>query len=100
VLGEKVIGCEGVEVWISVNARTLTGGGVVKPGVGKYSKVLGLNHGTTSGEIGVKRISPSNPRPGGEKSAGTLPKFKLWETPVDGIIGEGEISIGVSKKGW
>jgi hypothetical protein len=88
VLGEKVTGLEGAEVWISVNATTLTGGGVVKPGVGKYSEVLGLNHGTTSGEIGVTRLSPSNPRPGGEKSAGTLPNFKLRETPIDGITGK------------
>jgi hypothetical protein len=73
VLGEKVTGLEGEEVWISVNAMTLTGGGVVKPGVGKYSEVLGLNHGTTSG---------------GEKSAGTLPNFKLWETPIAGITGK------------
>jgi hypothetical protein len=28
---------------LSVKATTLIGGGVVKPGVGKYSEVLGLN---------------------------------------------------------
>jgi hypothetical protein len=56
--------------------------------VGKYSEVLGLNHGTTSGERGVTRISPSNPRPGGENSTGTLPKFKIRETPTEGIIGK------------
>jgi hypothetical protein len=58
---------------------------VVKPRVGKYSEVLGLNHGTTSRERGVTRISPSNPRPGGENSTGTLPKFKVPETPTKGI---------------
>jgi hypothetical protein len=64
--GEKATGLEGTEVSLSAKSVTLTGGGVVKPGVGKYSEVLGLNHGTTSGERGVTRISPSNPRPGGE----------------------------------
>jgi hypothetical protein len=34
---------------------------VVKPGVGKYSEVLGLNHGTTSGERGVTRFLPPIP---------------------------------------
>jgi hypothetical protein len=69
-------------------AATVIGGGVVKPGVGKYSEALGLNHGTISGERGVTRISPSNPRPGGENSTGTLPKFKVRETPTEGITGE------------
>jgi hypothetical protein len=55
---------------------------VVKPGVGKSSEVLGLNQGTTSRERGVTRLSPYNPRPGGENSAGTLPKFRLRETPT------------------
>jgi hypothetical protein len=59
---EKRPGFEGTKVSLSVVA-TIIGGGVVKPGVGKYSKVLGLDHGTTSGEKGVTRISPSNPRP-------------------------------------
>ena len=85
MLGEKFTGLEGAKVDISTNATTLTGGRVVKPRVGKSSEVLGLNHGTPLGEIGVTRISPSNPIPGGEKSAGTLPNFKLWETPIDGI---------------
>jgi hypothetical protein len=61
---------------------------VVKLRVGKYSKVLGLNHGTTLGEIGVKKVSPSNLTPGGDKSTRTLPNFKLRETPADGITGE------------
>jgi hypothetical protein len=64
------------------------GGGVVKPGVGKSSEILILNQATTLGEIGVTNISPSNPIPGGEKSTGTLPNFKLRETPTDGITGE------------
>ena len=45
-------------------------------GVGKSSVVLGLCQGTVSEERRVTRISPSNPRPGGENSAGTLPKFR------------------------
>jgi hypothetical protein len=49
-------------------------------GVGKSSAVLGLRQGTASGERGVTRISPSSPRPGGENSAGTLPKFRKRET--------------------
>jgi hypothetical protein len=53
--------------------------------VGKYSEVLGLNHGTTSGDTGVTNLSSSNPRPGGDKSVGTLPNFKLQETPIVGI---------------
>jgi hypothetical protein len=60
---------------------------VVKPRVGKSSEVLGLNHGTTSGETRVSKISPSKPRPGGEKSSGILPKFKFLENSTDGITG-------------
>jgi hypothetical protein len=55
---------------------------VVNPGVGKYSKALGLNHDTILGERGVIRISPSNPRTGGENSTGTLQKFKVRGTPT------------------
>jgi hypothetical protein len=55
-------------------------------GVGKSSVVLGLRQGTTSGERGVTRISPSNPRPGGENSAGTLPKFRKRETSEGGLL--------------
>jgi hypothetical protein len=58
----------------------VTRGRVVKIGVGKFSAVLGLCQGTASGEMGVTRISPSNPRPGGETSIGTLPKFRKQET--------------------
>jgi len=57
---------------------------VVKLAVGKYSEALGLNQGTTSREKGVTRLSPSNPRPRGEKLAGTLPNFRLRETPIEG----------------
>jgi len=65
---------------------TVTRGGAVKIGVGKFSAVLGLRQGTASEERGVTRISPSSPRPGGEKSAGTLPKFRKRETPEGGLI--------------
>jgi hypothetical protein len=44
---------------VSLYAVVLIKGGVVKPP-----------------ERGVTRISPSDTRPGGENSAGTLPKFK------------------------
>jgi hypothetical protein len=44
--------------------------------VRKYSVFPGLRQGIASEERGVMRLSPSNPRPGGENSAGTLPKFK------------------------
>jgi hypothetical protein len=59
--------------------------GVVKIGVGKSSAVTGLRQGTTSKERGVTRISPSSPRPGGENSAGTLPKFRKRETSKGGL---------------
>jgi hypothetical protein len=75
------------EASLSVVA-TVIGGGVVNLGVGKSPKFLGLDQGTTSGEIGVTRISPSNPRPGGENSTGTLPKFRVLETPAEGMIGK------------
>jgi hypothetical protein len=55
-------------------------------GVGKSSTVLGLRQGTTSEERGVTRISPSNPRPGGENSIGTLPKFRKQETFEGGLL--------------
>jgi hypothetical protein len=60
---------------------------VTRGGVGKSSMVLGLCRGTTSRERGVTRISPSNPRPGGENSAGTLPKFRKRETSENGLLG-------------
>jgi hypothetical protein len=84
---EKATGLEGAEASLHAVA-TVIGGGVVNLGVGKYPEVLGLNHGTTSGDRGVTRISPSNPRPGGENSTRTLPKFKVRETPTEGITGE------------
>jgi hypothetical protein len=61
---------------------------VVKPVVGKSSEALGLNHGTILGERGVTMVSPSNTRPGGEKSTGKLPKFKVQGTPAEGITVE------------
>jgi hypothetical protein len=60
--------------------------GVEKLGVGKSSAVLGLRQGTASEERGVTRVSPSNPRPGGENSAGTLPKFRKRETSEGGLL--------------
>jgi hypothetical protein len=81
--GEQACGLKGTEVSLS-STTIVIGEGVVKPGVGKYSEVLGLNQGTTSGERGVTRVSPTNSRSGGENSAGTLPKFRLRETPTEG----------------
>jgi hypothetical protein len=67
--------------------------------VGRSSEVWSLYQDTTSGEIGVTNIYPSNPKPGGENSTETLSNFKLWETPKDGIIGNREADIEVSKGG-
>jgi hypothetical protein len=72
---------------------------VVKLGAVKSFVVLGLRQGTTSGERGVTRISPSNPRPGGENSAGTLLKFRKWETSEKGLLGRREEENGVSTEG-
>jgi hypothetical protein len=44
-----------------VETIIVIGGGVVNPKVGKSSEVLGINHGATSEERRVTRISPSNP---------------------------------------
>ena len=63
----------------------------------KSSEVLGLNHGTTPREVGVTRLSPSNPRLGEEKSSRTLANFKLQEKPTNGITRKGAAVIGVSK---
>jgi hypothetical protein len=79
--GEKARGIEGTEVSLFVVATTVIGG-VVKPRVGKSYDVLGLNHNIISGESGVTRICPSNPRPGGENPIEKLPKFKFRETPT------------------
>ena len=53
--------------------------------VGKSSMVLVLGQGIASEERGVTRIYPFNPRPGGENSAGTLPKFRKRETSEGGL---------------
>jgi hypothetical protein len=77
---------ERTEVSLSITVTTMIGGGVVKSGAGKSFEALGLNHGTTSAERGVTRISPSNIGPGGKISTRTLPKFKVQETPTVGIV--------------
>jgi len=74
---KKVAELIGIEV---STATTLTRGGVVKPGVGKSPKVLGLSHGTISGETRVSKISPSKTRPREEKLAEKISKFKFLET--------------------
>ena len=82
---EKASELKSADVSLCAKATTVTRGGAVKLGVGKSSVVLGLRQGTTSGERGVTRISPSNPRPGVENSTGTLPKFKKRETAETGL---------------
>jgi hypothetical protein len=59
VLEENGIGFKGKLVSPSLVTTTLIGGGVGKPKVEKSSKLLGLNHFTILGEIGVSKISPS-----------------------------------------
>jgi hypothetical protein len=98
LLGDKYKGLEGTKVSPSVAATNLIGGGAVNSVVGKSSKVLGLNHFTTSGETGVSKLSPSKPRIGRKKSVGKLPKFKIFETPTVCIIGESEKITRVCKK--
>jgi len=58
-----------------------------------------MDQGTTSGEIGVTKLPPSNPIPRGKNSTRKIPNFKLWETPTDGIIGKREPYIRVSIRG-
>ena len=84
---EKASELKLADVSLRAEAATITRGGAVKPGVGKSFVVLGLRQGTTSGERGVTRISPSNPRPGGENLAGTLLKFRTQETSEKGLLG-------------
>jgi hypothetical protein len=60
---------------------------IVKTGVGKYPKFLGLIQGTNLGDTRVSKVSSSKPRPGEEKTIGKLPKFKALETPIEDIIG-------------
>jgi hypothetical protein len=83
---EKANGLKSTDASLCAEAAIVTRGGVVKLGVGKSSVVLGLRQGTASGERGVTRISPSNPRPGGENSTGTLPKFRKRETSEKGLL--------------
>jgi hypothetical protein len=73
---EKANGIKSTDSPLCARVVIVTRGGVVKIGVGKSFAVLGLCQSTTSEERGVTRISPSNPRPGGENSVGTLPKFR------------------------
>jgi hypothetical protein len=84
---EKASELKSADVSLCAEMTTVTRGGAVKPGVGKSSVILGLRQGAASGEMGVTRISPSNPRPGGETSTGTLPKFRKRETSESGLLG-------------
>jgi hypothetical protein len=60
---EKAKGLKSEDSSLYVVVAIVTRGGVVKLGVGKSLVVLGLCQGTTLGERGVTRISPSNPKP-------------------------------------
>jgi hypothetical protein len=82
---EKANGLESADASPSAEVATVTRG-VVKLGVGKSFVVLGPRQGTASGKGGVTRISPSNPRLGGENSTGTLPKFRKRETSEKGLL--------------
>ena len=84
---EKANGLESADASLCAEVAIVTRGGVAKLGVGKFAVVLGPRQGTTSGERGVTRISPSNPRPGGENLAGTLLKFRKQETLEKGLLG-------------
>ena len=84
---EKANRLKSVDAPLFAGVVTVIRGGVVKIGVGKCSSVLGLCQGTTSEERGVTRIYPSNPRPGGGNSAGTLLKFRKRETSEKGLLG-------------
>jgi hypothetical protein len=79
---EKAKGLESANTSLCSVVAMIKRGGVVKPSV-----VLGLRQGTTSRERGVTRISPSNPKLGGENSIGTLPKFRKQETSEKGLLG-------------
>jgi hypothetical protein len=69
--GENREKSKGLEcIGVSLCAVVVIKGGVVKPPEG-----------------GVTRISPSDTRPGGENSAGTLPKFRKWETSEEVRLG-------------
>ena len=84
---EKAREIRSVDVSLHVEAKTVTRGGAVKLGVGKSLVVLGLRQGKTSIEMGVTRISPSNPKPRGETSTGALPKLRKRETSESGLLG-------------
>jgi hypothetical protein len=94
VFEKKVAELVGTKIFV---AETLTGGGIINLGVGKSPKVLGLIHATNSGEARVLKLSPSKMRPGEEKSARKFMKFKVLETPTNGITRETKIVTGVSK---
>jgi hypothetical protein len=94
VFGERGMGFKGTEVSPSLKVATLIGRGVVKPGVGKPSEVLGLNQCIISGETRVSKLSSSKQGLGREKLTRKIPKFKLLETPTDDITGELEAATG------
>jgi hypothetical protein len=91
------MGFKGKEVSPSLDTINLTGGGVGNPKVGKYSKLLGLNHFTISGETRFSKLSPSKFRLEGGSPSGKISKSKLLETTTNGIKGELDTVTGVLK---
>ena len=83
---EEANGIKLADASLHAVVATITRGGVVNIGVGKSSAVLGLCQSIASEERGVTRVSPSNPRPGGENSTGTLSKFRKRETSKKGLL--------------
>jgi hypothetical protein len=57
VLEDNGIWFKGKQVPPSLATTNLTGGGVGKPQVGQFSKLLGLNQFTILGETRVSKIS-------------------------------------------
>jgi hypothetical protein len=83
---EKANGFKLIDAPLCAGVVTVTRGRVAKTGVGKTSAVLGLHKSTASEERGVTRVSPSNPRPGGENLTRTLLKFRKRETSERGLL--------------
>jgi hypothetical protein len=76
-LEENDIGFKGKTFSPSLDKTTLIGGGVGKSKVGKYSKLMGLNHFTILGETGVSKLYPSKCRLEGGIPTRKLSKYKL-----------------------
>jgi hypothetical protein len=83
---EEANGLVSADSSLYIEAATVTRG-VVNLGLGKSCVVLGPRQGIASGKRGVRRLSPSNPRLGGENLVGTLIKFRKQEASEKGLLG-------------